>query len=140
MNHITSEKPASRLVVRGVHLWLTAALKSAVAAKTERLFRHEPRIIRLRVDLDREHRNGAPLFVAKGRVELRGRDLLASVVSRNVYKSVDWLIDRLDRMLRRRATVRTRHRWRDDIRAYRGTAITSPLIATRNPSAGCEGT
>lgn len=119
MNLLNARPSPPRLVIRGVHLWLTAALKSAIASKAERLFRHAPRIIRVRIDLDREHRNGAPLFVAKGRVELHGPDLLASVISSDGYKSVDGLIGRLDRMLRRRATLRRRRRSGDDIRAHR---------------------
>lgn len=119
----------TRLVIRGIRLWLTDALKSTIVTKAERLFRHEPRIIRVRVDLDREHRNGAALFVAKGRIELHGPDLLASVVSNDAYKSIDWLIDRLDRMLRRRATVRMRQRLMDDIRAHRDRTIVPPRRA-----------
>lgn len=129
MKHNPPLKSDSRLVIRGIHLGLTDALRSAMIAKAERLFRHEPRIIRVRVDLDREHRNGAPLFVAKGRIELHGPDLLASVVSNDAYKSVDWLIDRLDRMLRRRATVRMRQRAMDDIRAFRDRVSVSPRMA-----------
>lgn len=119
----------SRLVVRGINLWLTAALRSAIMSKAERLFRHEPRIIRIRVDLNRDHRNGVPMFVARGRVELHGPDLLASVVSADGYKSIDWLIDRLDRMLRRRATLRLRQRVQGDIRAHRQLATPALTLA-----------
>jgi putative sigma-54 modulation protein len=119
------ETTESRLVVRGINLWLTTALRSAVISKAERLFRHEPRIIRIRVDLNREHRNGVPIFVARGRIELHGPDLLASVVSADGYKSIDGLIDRLDRMLRRRATTRLRQRVRGDIRSH----VAQPSLA-----------
>lgn len=128
MKHTTARELETKLVIRGIRLWLTDALRSTIETKAERLFRHEPRIIRVRVDLDREHRNGAALFVAKGRIELHGPDLLASVVSDDAYKSIDWLMDRLDRMLRRRATVRVRQRAMDDIRAYRDRTKASPRL------------
>lgn len=128
MKHTAAHKPDSRLIIRGIHLWLTDALKTAIDTKAERLFRHEPRIIRVRVDLDRESRNGAVMFIAKGRIELHGPDLLASVVSSDAYQSIDWLIDRLDRMLRRRATIRVRQRLLDDIRAYRDRTTVAPRL------------
>jgi hypothetical protein len=40
------------LIVSGIHLELTPSLKQFVHDKTERLFRHEERIIRLRVELE----------------------------------------------------------------------------------------
>jgi len=93
-----------RLLLRGIHLSLTAALRSVVENKTTRLLRHEPQIIRIRVDLEHDRTRGpTAAFVAKGHLEIRGNDLLASVATEDCYKSIDLLIDRLDTMLRRRA-------------------------------------
>ena len=38
------------LIISGVHLDLTKALKNIVAEKVEKLFRHEQKIIRIRVE------------------------------------------------------------------------------------------
>lgn len=103
--------PTGPLLLRGIHLELTAALRRFVADKTTRLFRHDPQLIRVRVDLEHDRTRGAVgAFVAKGHLEVPGNDLLASVASEDCYKSVDLLVDRLDRMLHRRATKNRAHR------------------------------
>jgi putative sigma-54 modulation protein len=92
-----------KLLLRGVHLPLTHALRDIVAEKTDRLFRHETDLVRLRLDLEHD-RTKSPMqaFVARGRLELHGPDLVASVASEDCYKSVDLLVDKLDALLRRR--------------------------------------
>lgn len=106
------------LILRGVHLWLTPAIKSAISQKAERLFRHEPHIIRVRVDVARDHRRSIHTFTAKGHVEMPGPDLTAAVVNGDAYQAVNLLIDKLDRMLRRRTTAVLRRRTTDDIRTH----------------------
>ncbi|HEY0965994.1 MAG TPA: ribosome-associated translation inhibitor RaiA [Opitutaceae bacterium] len=100
---ITPELIDSKLIVSGIHLDLTDALKSTVRDKVARLLRHEPRIVRIRIDLEhdrtRDHNNA---FVAKGHIEIGGPDILASVASEDAYKSIDALMDKLDGALRRR--------------------------------------
>lgn len=95
----------SRLLVRGVHLTLTDAMRAALAGKTERLLRHEPRIDRIRIDIDHDATRGREVFVAKGHIEIGGPDLLASVAAEDAYKAADLLMDKLDRLLRKRATL-----------------------------------
>jgi putative sigma-54 modulation protein len=96
----------NELIVSGRHLDLTESLKFYVREKTDRLFRHEPRIVRIRVELEydkiqtKEH-----LFTAKGIIEINGPDLVASETSEEMHKSIDLLITKLDRMLRRRARL-----------------------------------
>ena len=93
-----------RIIVRGVHLDLTGALKSIAEEKAVRLLRHQEHIIRVRLDLEHDKKRALhQAFVAKGHIEIRGPDLLASVASDDLYKSLDQLIDKLDRMLRKRA-------------------------------------
>lgn len=109
---------SSKLILKGVHLNLTEAMKASIEGKAERLFRHEPRILRLRIAVERDHRGRSRLFVAKGLVEISGPDLRASVSTEDAYKSVDLLIDKLDRMLRKRTTALHGARWADDIRNH----------------------
>ncbi len=102
-NHPTTETSPTPIIVRGIHLELTPALRQAVTDKCDRLLRHEHHIVRLRVDLELDKTHGArDLFIAKGRVEIRGPDLLAHASSEDAYKSLDLLVDKLDELLRRR--------------------------------------
>lgn len=112
-----------RLILRGIHLWLTDAMRASIEEKAERLFRHEPRMLRLRIDVDVQLRGRARLFVAKGEVELWGPNLNASVTTDDAYKSVDLLFDKLDRQLRKRATALQSRRHRDDIREHENAAV-----------------
>jgi putative sigma-54 modulation protein len=91
------------LIVSGIHLDLTPSLKTYVQEKAERLFRHEERIVRLRVELecDRSNTSGVQ-FTAKGHIQIHGPDMNASVQADECHKAVSMLVDKLDRMLQRR--------------------------------------
>ncbi len=99
----TKTSPASKLLFRGIHVTLTPALRTALERKAERLLRHEPRIVRIRIDLDHDRTHGQETFIAKGHIEIGGPDLLASVSADDAYKAADLLIDKLDRLLSKRA-------------------------------------
>jgi len=99
----TPEATASRILVRGIHLDLTPALHEAALAKAEHLLGHAARIDRIRIDLELDKTHSAPVhFIAKGRLEIRGDDLLASAESEDAYKSLDLLVAKLDELLRRK--------------------------------------
>jgi len=94
------------LIISGRHLDLTDSLKTFVRDKTEKLFRHEDRIVRIRVELEsdkiqtREH-----IFTAKGIIEINGPDMVASETSEDMHKSIDLVVSKLDRMIRRRSRL-----------------------------------
>jgi putative sigma-54 modulation protein len=94
------------LIISGIHLDLTPSLKQFVQEKADRLFRHEERILRVRVELecDAKEKYGAR-FKAKGHVTIDGPALNASVESDECHKAVALLADKLDRMLSRRAQL-----------------------------------
>ena len=111
--NIPATSPAidSKLIVRGVHLDLTEALRNAATEKAARLLRHSDHIVRVRVDLEHDHTKGdRAAFIAKGHIEIAGPDLIASVASDDAYKSLDLLVDKLDRMLRERSRHRADRR------------------------------
>ena len=91
------------LIVSGIHLDLTPSLKTFVREKSERLFRHEERIVRIKVELecdrkhDREHK-----FIVKGHIVIHGPDINAAVDADECYKAIDLLVDKLDQGLRKR--------------------------------------
>jgi putative sigma-54 modulation protein len=91
------------IIVSGIHLELTPSLKTFVREKAGRLFRHEERIVRMRVELecDRNPANGMQ-FKAKGHIEIHGPDMNASVQADECHKAISMLVDKLDRMLQRR--------------------------------------
>jgi len=94
----------NELIVSGIHLDLTPSLKTYVKEKADRLFRHEERIDHIRVEIefdaqqDPEHR-----FTAKGHISINGPDMNASVSASECHKAVSLVVDKLDRMLRRRS-------------------------------------
>lgn len=111
----------AKLILRGVHLGLTDAMKATLTTKADRLFRHEPRILRVRIDVDRHLRGRTHVLIAKGRIEIAGPDLSAAVSAEDPYTAINLLIDKLDRMLRKRTTAALRQRTSGDIRAHAAT-------------------
>jgi putative sigma-54 modulation protein len=96
------------LIVSGIHLELTPSLKYFVREKAERLFRHAERIVRVRVELEYDSKEEiAARFKAKGHIGIHGPDMNASVAADECHKAVSLLVDKLDRMLARRASVIT---------------------------------
>lgn len=94
------------LIVSGIHLELTPSLKTYVQEKTDRLFRHEERIVRIRVELEYDGKvDVASRFKAKGHILINGPDMNAIVASDECHKAVSLLTDKLDRMLRRRSRL-----------------------------------
>lgn len=94
------------LIVSGIHLELTPSLKQFVHDKAERLFRHEERILRVRVELEWDSsENYGTRFKAKGHVTIEGPEMTASVGSDECHKAISLLTDKLDRMLSRRAQL-----------------------------------
>jgi putative sigma-54 modulation protein len=106
-----STPAADRVIVRGIHLELTPALTQAALLKASHLLDHAARIERIRIDLehDRTHRPSGR-FIAKGRLEISGPDLMASAESEDAYKSLDLLVAKLDELLRRRHEKRIKSR------------------------------
>ena len=98
----TPETLAAKVIVRGIHLELTSALRAHAASVAERLLRHNEHLIRVRLDIELDHtRAVGDQFIAKGHLEIRGPDLIARVASDDAYKSLDLLADKLDGNLRR---------------------------------------
>lgn len=109
MTHPTNITPTpldERIIASGIHLELTDALRDAIHTKVGKLLRHQPRIVRVRVDLDHDTTRGpGERFVAKGRIEIGGPDHVAQAAAANAYAAVDALVSLLDRALRKRATA-----------------------------------
>ena len=100
--HMNSQNQ-HELIVSGIHLELTPSLKTFVREKAERLFRHEERIVRIRVELECDRNEAiAARFKAKGHVVIQGPEMNATVEDDECHKAISMLVDKLDRMLARR--------------------------------------
>lgn len=96
----------NELIVSGIHLELTPSLKTFVREKAQRLFRHEERIVRIRVELECDSTQDVDTrFKVKGHIAIHGPDINAIVEADECHKAVSMLIDKLDRMLAKRHHV-----------------------------------
>jgi putative sigma-54 modulation protein len=77
----------------------------------------------VRIDVEPDVRSRTPRFTAKGRVEVAGPDLTASVTTDAAPAAITLLIEKLDRMLRRRTSNLLRRRSTGDIRAHAGPLL-----------------
>lgn len=95
------------IIITGLNMELTEAIKNMVHEKAEKLFEHDDHIIRMRVELEYDHHQSTHQreFIAKGQLEVRGNDHFASADTDDLYKSIDGLVQKLDRMLRRRSRL-----------------------------------
>ena len=94
------------VIISGNNVDLTAGLREHVLAKMERLFSHESSIIRIRVELTYdETRAVAEQHVVRVLMEIKGNDIVITEASEDMYKSVDVIVDKLDRKLRRRSRL-----------------------------------
>ncbi|HVS52394.1 MAG TPA: HPF/RaiA family ribosome-associated protein [Opitutaceae bacterium] len=102
---------SSHILIQGIGVEIQPTLYTAAVAKVTKLLRHHRRIIRIRVDFERERaRHCSNPASASGRVEISGTDLVARAESSTLSSSLDQLIAKLDRMLRERTKQRVNRR------------------------------
>lgn len=94
------------VIISGVHMELTDALKNMVIEKVNKLLKHEDRIVRIRVELEFQHnKNHDKEYIAKGHIDIHGPDMTVSAATDDLYKSIDQMVDKLDRKLRQRSRL-----------------------------------
>lgn len=95
------------VIISGLNMDLTDAIKNMVHAKVEKLYEHQENIVRMRVELqyDSHKKSHQKEFIAKGHLEVRGNDHICSSATNDLYKSIDLMVQKLDRMLRRRSRL-----------------------------------
>ena len=79
------------VIISGLNMDLTDAIRNVVEQKVEKLFEHEDHIVRMRVELEydahkRTHQNE---FIAKGHLEVRGNDHNAHAETDDLYKCIE---------------------------------------------------
>tara|TARA_B100001248_G_scaffold220746_1_gene176618 strand:- start:64158 stop:64520 length:363 start_codon:yes stop_codon:yes gene_type:complete len=94
------------IVISGIHMELTDALKEIVREKMQKLIDHEERIIGIKVELIYSHaKTHQAEFTAKGHIEIRGPSIVVSASDDSLYKAIDDLTQKLDRQLRKRSRL-----------------------------------
>lgn len=94
------------IVLSSHRFTLTDKIKLMVEEKVERLLRHEDQIIRINVELEYDgHKSKAGEYIAKGHIEINGPPMIVSVASNDISKSIDEMVDKLDRKIRRRSRL-----------------------------------
>jgi len=96
------------VIISGLNLDLTDAMKNVVHEKVEKLFEHNDHIVRMRVELqyDSHQASHQKEYIAKGHLEVRGNDHVVTVATDDMYKSIDQMVQKLDRMIRRRSRLK----------------------------------
>ena len=97
------------VVISGVHVDLTDSIKSVVNDKINKLFAHSSSIIRVRVILEAsKNKTEGKEFIARGKVEIGGPDIEATASTDDLYKSIDDMVNKLDRQLVDRTKTQNR--------------------------------
>ena len=113
-----SDDTASKIIMAGVHIDLTAAMQSVIRKKFSVLLRHNEWIVRINVRLQQDqHRGKKHHYTATGQIEIRGPDIVATVKGDDAYDVLDGLVEKLDERLRERHERRKDRRKRPDAAA-----------------------
>lgn len=118
-----SDDIASKIIMQGVHLELTAAMQNIIREKFSVLLRHNEWIVRVNVRLHQDQQRGKNHhYTATGQIEIGGPDIIATVKGDDAYNVLDGLVEKLDELLRER------HERRKDKRNHpRNVEIDTPL-------------
>ncbi len=90
----------------GHHVDVTAALRSYVESKFERLERHFDHVTNVHVILSVEKLRQK----AEATLHLNGADVFADCVEEDMYAAIDGLVDKLDRQVKKHKEKHTNHR------------------------------
>lgn len=86
-----------QITITGHHVEVTAALRAYVTEKMQKLERHFDRVNSVNVILNVEKLQ----HQAEATVNAGGRTIFAAETAKDMYVSIDLLIDKLDRQVRR---------------------------------------
>ena len=93
----------NKIIISGIHFNVSENLKSFVLTKCEKLVKHQKFISSLRFELEKDSHSSTHSneYVAKGHMEIKGSPCSFSSSSDSMYKSIDELVDKLERSIRR---------------------------------------
>jgi len=97
----------NKVNILGLNFKVGDELQNIINLKFNKLFSHNSHILSASVELEKidshKHENE---FLCKGHLELKGKNIIISSRHENVFKSVELLINKLDRGLRRRSRMK----------------------------------
>ncbi len=91
--------------ITGHHVEVTSALRAYVTEKMQKIMRHSDQVISIHVILKVEKLEQ----LAEATLNVGGRKVFATVTATDMYASIDGLVDKLDRQIRRRKDRATSH-------------------------------
>ncbi|HKK68522.1 MAG TPA: ribosome-associated translation inhibitor RaiA [Bacteroidales bacterium] len=92
------------IIITGLHLAVTDAIRSRINTKLEKLFNHEWHIQQVRIEIEQTNApSHADEFSAKGHVEVKGKPIVITETGNDLYHCINILVEKLDRKLRQRA-------------------------------------
>ena len=91
--------------ITGHHVDVTPALRAYVTEKMQKLIRHSDQVISIRVILNVEKLQQ----LAEASVNVADKPYLHQFTAQDMYASIDGLVDKLDRQVRRRKDRFTNH-------------------------------
>ena len=95
-----------QISLTGHHVDITAALRSYVDSKFERLERHFDHVTNLHVVLSVEKLRQK----AEANLHVNGADVFADCVEEDMYAAIDGLVDKIDRQVKKHKEKQTNHR------------------------------
>ena len=97
----------NEIIIEGVHFNINGRFKHFVEMKCRKLLNHDCGIIGLQIELikDQHSKSHTKECIAKGHLKFKGKTITISVKSDKMPKSVDLLVQKLDRSLRRRSRI-----------------------------------
>ena len=100
------------VILSGHHLLLTPAIESVTEKKCQKLVRHAPDAIGVKVEMTSEYdHTNSLLYTVRGEVKISGGPIVATGSSEDLYKSIDLMVRKLDQQLRKRHNAwRTRRK------------------------------
>lgn len=92
------------IIITGLHLAVTDAIRSRIHKKVEKLYNHESHIQRVRIEIDQvDDPSHSHEFSAKGHVELKGGPVVITETGDDLYHCINILVEKLERKLRQRS-------------------------------------
>lgn len=90
----------NKIIMQGIHIELTDAMRQVIAEKFGALLGHSERILRINVRLHRDQQMGLKNhYTATAQVEIPGPDLVASAEGMDAYGVLEALAGKLDHQL-----------------------------------------
>jgi putative sigma-54 modulation protein len=94
-----------QLQITGHHVEVTTAMRAYVEKKLERIVRHFDHLIDVHCVLSVEKLEQR----AEATLKVRGPDIHADAVDANMYAAIDALVDKLDRLVKKRKDLMNDH-------------------------------